>query len=165
MSDSETLVINGWKIYAHPFFLDQLEELIQAVEQLKAKDPKGYQKKNATKRLYAINKLAFENIPQNPTLDKYRQGDTLGDEYKHWFRDKFYQQYRLFFRYHKEAQIIIYAWVNDQKTLRAYGSKTDAYKVFAGMLDDGNPPDDWNELLQAVQKEQARLDEIVKQKP
>jgi len=164
LSGLETLVINGWTIYAHPFFLDQLENLIQAVEQIKAKDPEGYKKKNATKRLYAIKKLAFENIPQNPTLDKYRQDDTLGDQYKHWFRDKFYQQYRLFFRYHKEAQIIIYAWINDQKILRAYGSKTDAYKMFSDMLDDGNPPDDWNELMKAAQKEQTRLDKIVKQK-
>ena len=53
-------------------------------------------------------------------------------------------------------------WVNDLKTLRAYGSKTDAYKVFAGMLDDGNPLDDWNELLKAVQKDQTRLSKIVK---
>ena len=165
MSDSKILVINGWTIYAHPFFLNQVEDLIRTVERLKMKDPKGYKKKNTTKRLYAINKLAFENIPQNPTLDKYRQGDTLGDEYKHWFRDKFYQQYRLFFRYHKEAKIIIYTWVNDWKTLRAYGSKTDAYKVFSGMLDDGNPPDDWDKLLKAAQKEQARLDEMVKRKP
>ena len=157
MPNSETLVINGWIIYAHPFFLDQIEDLIWTVEQLKAKDPTGYKRKNTTKRLYAINKLAFENIPQNPTLDKYRQGDTLGDEYKHWFRGKFYQQYRLFFRYHKEAQIIIYAWVNDQKTLRAYSNRTDAYKVFTDMLDNGNPPDDWSELLKTAQKEQARL--------
>jgi toxin YhaV len=161
LSDSGTLVINGWTIYAHPFFLDQLEELIQKTEDLKVKDPKGYRKKNATKRLAAINNLAFEKIPQDPTLDKYRQGDTLGDEYKHWFRDKFYQQYRLFFRYHKVAKIIIYAWVNDNKTLRAYSSKTDAYKVFAGMLDDGNPPDDWDGLLKAARKEQERLDKAV----
>ena len=26
------------------------------------------------------------------------------------------------------------------------GSKTDAYKVFKGMLDDENPPDDWAAL-------------------
>ena len=139
MPDSETLVINGWAIYAHSLFLNQLENLIQTVEQLKIKDPKCYKKKNAAKRLYAINKLAFENIPQDPTLDKYRQGGTLGNERKHWFRGKFHQQYRLFFRYHKEAQIIIYAWINDRKTLRAYNSKTDAYKVFADMLDDGSP--------------------------
>jgi toxin YhaV len=64
LSDSGALVINGWTIYAHPFFLDQLEELIQKTEDLKVKDPKGYRKKNATKRLAAINNLAFEKTPR-----------------------------------------------------------------------------------------------------
>ena len=41
---------------------------------------------------------------------------------------------------------LIFAWVNDENSLRTYGSKTDAYKVFKGMLDDGNPPDDWDAL-------------------
>ena len=27
------------------------------------------------------------------------------------------------------------AWVNDDKTLRAYGSKTDAYATFKGMFE------------------------------
>jgi toxin YhaV len=44
--------------------LDQLEELIQKTEDLKVKDPKGYRKKNATKRLAAINNLAFEKTPR-----------------------------------------------------------------------------------------------------
>jgi hydrogenase maturation protease len=55
-------------------------------------------KKNATKGLAAIAKLAFEVIPGDPTRNDYRQGTTLGDNYKHWFRAKFFQQYRLLFR-------------------------------------------------------------------
>jgi toxin YhaV len=42
---------------------------------------------------------------------------------------------------------LIYAWVNDQQTLRTYGSRSDAYAVFAAMLKNGNPPDDWQSLL------------------
>jgi hypothetical protein len=34
---------------------------------LHRKYPKGYKKKNATKRLAAIAKLAFDIIPQDPT--------------------------------------------------------------------------------------------------
>jgi toxin YhaV len=45
------------------------------------------------------------------------------------------------------SKIIVYAWVNDSKTLRTCGSATDAYAVFASMLARGNPPDNWNELL------------------
>lgn len=97
------------------------------VERLRQKDPNDYRKKNAAKRLAAIFKLAFEVIPEDPTRSEYRQGNTLGDEYKHWFRAKFFQQYRLFFRFHLESKIIIFAWINDQKSKRAYGSSTDAY--------------------------------------
>jgi toxin YhaV len=73
--------------------------------------------------LAAIQKLIFEKIPQDSTLPEYRQGITLGDEHKHWFRAKFFQQYRLFFRYHLESKIIVYAWANDESTKRAYGKK------------------------------------------
>ena len=154
---SSTLVINGWTIFAHPLFLDTLEALTAQVAALQQKDPSGYINKNATKRLAAINKLAFEVIPQNPARPEYRQGATLGDDRKHWFRAKFFQQYRLFFRYHQESKIIVYAWVNDEKTKRAYGSDTDAYQVFQRMLKNGNPPDDWPNLLAEAKRAGKRL--------
>jgi toxin YhaV len=136
------MIVNGWTLYAHPLFIEQYQLLTEKVEKLKTKDPKGYVKKNATKRLAAIQKLAFDIIPQDPTKTDYRQGTTLGDNNKHWFRAKFFQQYRLFFRYHQASKVIVYAWVNDESTKRAYESKSDAYKVFAKMLISGNPHDD-----------------------
>ncbi|MEE9451494.1 MAG: type II toxin-antitoxin system YhaV family toxin [Gammaproteobacteria bacterium] len=161
MSKSAPLVVNGWSIFAHSLFLDQLEDLLDRVEALRQKDPVNYTKKNASKRLGAIAKLAFEIIPQDPTLSKYRQGATLGDDRKHWFRAKFFQQYRLFFRFHLKSKIIVYAWVNDEATKRAYNSRSDAYRIFNKMLDDGNPPDDWDALLKGVQSEGERLFRVV----
>ena len=120
------LVINGWTVFAHPLFLTQLEQLISQVEILKKKDPIGYTKKNASKRLAAINKLAFEVIPQDPMRIEYRQGATLGTDRKHWFRAKFFQQYRLFFRYHAQVKMIVYVWVNDENTKRTYEISEDA---------------------------------------
>jgi toxin YhaV len=151
------VVINGWTIYVHPAFLDQFEVLLAEVEALKAKDPQGYIKKNATKRLKAITDIAFTEIPQDPARVQYRQGTTLGDEYKHWMREKFFQQYRLFFRYHLTEKIIVLGWVNDEATKRAYGSKTDAYHTFRKMLEDGHPPDDWDDLLKEAEAAQDRL--------
>jgi toxin YhaV len=148
LSGNQPLIINGWRIFAHSLFISQLEELSDQVEQLRQRYPKDYQKKNPTKRLAAINKLAFEIIPQDPTRKEYRQGNTLGKEYKHWFRAKFFQQYRLFFRYHQQQKIIVYVWVNDVESKRAYDSKTDAYRVFKRMLENGKPPDDWKMLLE-----------------
>lgn len=141
------LVVNGWTLFAHPLFLDQLERLVQQVEGLRQKDPMGYLQKNASKRLAAITRLVFEVIPQDPTRQTYRQGHTLGDAHTHWFRAKFFQQYRLFFRYHAPSRVIVFAWVNDEQTRRAYEQADDAYQVFSQMLARGYPPDDWATLL------------------
>lgn len=126
MSESKPLVIHGWTVFAHPMFIAQLESQEQQVQALKQKDPEGYSKKNASKRLAAIVNLAFNIIPQDPSRPEYRQGGTLGEDRKHWFRAKFFQQYRLFFRYHAAAKIIVLAWVNDENTKRAYESSEDA---------------------------------------
>jgi len=154
------LVVNGWTIFAHPLFIDQIEALILKVEGLKQKDPSGFAKKNASKRLSAIAKLAFEVIPQDPARPDYRQGNTLGEDHKHWFRAKFFQQYRLFFRYHAPSKVIVFVWVNDEDTKRAYEGSNDAYRVFRKMLESGHPPDDWNQLLVEARSEGDRLQSI-----
>jgi toxin YhaV len=155
------LLLHGWTIFAHPLFLAQMETLVRQVETLQQKDPIGYVKKNATKRLAAINKLAFDVVPQDPTRPEYRQGGTLGDDHKHWFRAKFFQQYRLFFRYHAPSKIIVFAWVNDEDTKRAYESSGDAYRIFCKMLERGHPPDDWNQLLAEARAEGVRLSQLL----
>lgn len=151
------VVVNGWTIFAHPLFLDQLEALTRKVAALKQKDPAVFVNKNATKRLAAIAKLAFEVIPQDPTRPEFRQGGTLGSEHKHWFRAKFFQQYRLFFRYHAASKLVVYAWVNDEDAKRAYERTDDAYRVFRRMLERGRPPDDWARLLAEARKASERL--------
>ena len=163
MPDHQPIVINGWKIFAHPLFLNQVEELVKQVEHLQQKYPQDYQKKNATKRLAAIAKLAFEVVPQDPTRSEYRQGATLGNNYKHWFWAKFFQQYRLFFRYHFEAKIIVLVWVNDENSKRAYESSPDAYRVFQKMLESGNPPDAWDKSVNEAKGGASRLEKIIKE--
>ena len=132
---------------AHPCFSAQVSALQDVVRGLKAKDPAGYLDKNATKRLARIEELTRAIIPTDPRADMFRLGNTLGPTRRHWFRAKFYQQYRLFYRFDSDARVIVYAWVNDDSTKRAYDSKSDAYTVFAKMLDGGNPPDDFDTLL------------------
>jgi toxin YhaV len=55
--------------------------------------------------------------------------------------------------------VIVYAWVNDEDTKRAYESSDDAYRVFRKMLDSGHPPDDWDQLLAEAQKKSQRMQE------
>ncbi len=150
--------VHGWDLFAHPLFLDQLEKLTAAIERLREKDPRGWRKSANAKLLAALHKLVFETIPEDPTRPEYRQGGTLGRDRKHWFRAKFGGgRFRLFFRYSTSAKVVIFAWVNDETTLRTYGAKTDAYAVFRKMLDKGNPPDDWASLVKVVSSEEVRL--------
>lgn len=160
-------VVNGWSLFAHPLICDQIERLIAQVEELRRRDPEGYRSKNATKRLAAVAKLIFDVVPSDPTRAEYRQGSTLGPANTHWFRAKFFGQYRLFFRYHLASKIIVFAWLNDEKTLREYDSKDDAYLVFRKMLERGKPPTDWDRLLREAQAPDSlkRLRRILSARP
>ena len=69
---------------------------------------------------------------------------------------KFFQRYRLVFRYHAASKLIVFAWVNDDQTKRAFESGDDAYRVFRKMLESGNPPNDWGQLLSESESFPAR---------
>lgn len=139
--------VNGWRLYAYSEFLNQLERLNKQVETFAKKDPTGYIHKNETKILAAILKLVCTEIPADPAHPKFKLGKTLGGGNTHWYRAKFYQQFRLFFRFDSRAKIIVYAWVNDSNSKRAYESKNDAYIVFQKMLKQNRPPSDWDDLI------------------
>jgi len=107
--------------------------------------------------LAAITRVVREVIAADPSEPQFRHGGTLGDEHKHWFRAKFLQQFRLFYRCSEQHKTVILGWVNDEHSLRAYDSKTDAYKIFAKMLAAGHPPDDWDALLQEARAHMPSL--------
>jgi toxin YhaV len=141
------MVVNGWKLYVHPLFEQQFRQLVEQVEALAAKDPMGYKDLPAAKLLATINRHIRETIPRNPGAAEFRQGNTLGSDNRHWFRAKFHERYRLFYRFSSREKVIIYAWVNDERTLRKSGSRTDPYRVFRAMLEAGDPPNTLEQLI------------------
>ena len=146
------IVVKDWILLAHPLFIDQVNALAGAVERERARKPDAYRQGANAKLLAALLKLALDVVPANPNAPAFRQGDTLGGGRKHWFRARFGGgRFRLFFRFSSAARTIVYAWVNDERSLRAYGARTDAYRVFARMLDSGNPPDAWGDLVKAAE--------------
>ena len=147
---------NGWALYLHPLFRQQLEKLTSRVERLQAADPEGYRDQPATKLLASIDRLMREVIPADPGARAFRQGNTLGADNRHWFRAKFHERYRLFYRFSTKEKVLIYAWVNDDSTLRKSGSKTDPYSVFRAMLESGDPPSSVEDLLAVSVKLEAR---------
>lgn len=140
---------HGWNLLFHECLSEQLKKLHAAAHRAQLQDPLGYQS-NANVRLFAaISQLMFDTVPSDPNRAEYRQGNTMGTEFRHWRRAKIGRRFRLFFRFDSKTRIIIFAWVNDENTLRSSGSKNDPYAVFQRMLERGHPPDDWAALTAA----------------
>jgi toxin YhaV len=140
---------HGWILLFHECIVEQLRKLHAAVEHAQRSDPQGFEGNANVKLFRTLSQLILETVPTNPARDEYRQGNTLGREYRHWRRAKIGRRFRLFFRYDSRAKTIVFAWVNDEQTLRSAGSKSDAYVLFEKMLERGNPPDDWDSLVTA----------------
>lgn len=141
----------GWKLYQWREFGRIFSALVAEVEALERADPSGFRSHPSAKRLAVIYRLITDIIPTNPGASQFRQGNTMGPANRHWFSAGFYERYRLFFRFRSDARAIVYAWVNDEDTLRARGARNDPYTVFERMLESGRPPADWDQLLKESQ--------------
>ncbi len=139
--------INGWKLYAWREFAGEFARLVDEGEALERADPARFREPPTTKKLAVIYTLTTVVIPNDPASTTSRQGNTLGPRYHHWFSTGFFARYRQFFRFRSDARVIVYAWVNDEDTLRARGARTDPYEVFRRMIGAGAPPNDWEHLL------------------
>ena len=144
---------HGWTLLFHHQLIAQMMKLRAAVLRAQENDPEGFDSNANVKFFRALVQLIQDVVPNDPSRDEYRQGNTMGPAYRHWRRAKLGRRYRLFFRYDSKAKVIVYAWINDEQSLRASGSKSDPYAVFEKMLGRGNPPDDWNALVKASRQE------------
>jgi toxin YhaV len=141
------MTVNGWKLHVYPDFAREYDALIGKVETVQARSPETSQSHPATRLLDTVNEYIRVLIPNDPGAKQFRQGNTLGKENKQWFRAKFHGRYRLFFRFSTQHRAIVYVWMSSEKTLRKAGARSDLYALFATMLESGNPPADFDELL------------------
>ena len=113
---------HGWTLLFHDCVVEQLQKLSAAAYRAKQADPEGFEGNANVKLFRALSQLIVDVVPSDPARDEYRQGDTLGAAYRHWRRAKLGRRFRLFFRYDSKAKVIVFAWVDDERTLR----RTDA---------------------------------------
>lgn len=146
------MAVNGWDLYLYYLFDDQLAALEKRVDIAKGQRPADYESQPAAKLLSKVNEIVYKIIPNDPSASQFRQGNALGKENRQWFRAKFHGRYRLFFRFSSPDKAIVYAWMNDEATLRKSGAKTDPYAVFQTMLASGDPPRTFDDLLEASRK-------------
>jgi toxin YhaV len=140
---------HGWTLLFHDCVVEQLRKLHQAARRAEHNSPQDFGSNANVKLFRALSQLMLEVIPGDPSRDEYRQGNTLGASHRHWRRAKIGRRFRLFFRYDSRSRVIVFAWVNDEQTLRSSSSASDPYAVFEKMLGRGHPPDDWEDLQAA----------------
>ena len=149
----------GWRLLFCTEFCRQRGELKDAANRARRKDPQGFASDANVRLLRAVDRVVSEVIPQDPSRAEYRQGNTLGRGDRHWRRARIGGRFRVFFRYDSTAKVIVYAWINDEHALRSAGSRTDPYTVFARMLAQGNPPNDWASLITCSERNPQRKQE------
>ena len=140
---------HGWSLLFHEGLSQQLQKLHASAGRAQAQDPTGFELNANVKLFNALSKLILDTVPSDPNREEYRQGNTMGAAFRHWRRAKIGRRFRLFFRFDSKTKIIIFAWVNDENTLRSSGSKSDPYAVFQKMLERGHLPDNWAALASA----------------
>jgi len=147
--EGQPLVVNGWSLYVWTDMAQRWNALRATVERLRQEDPQGYVRSPAAKMLKTVAALILKAIPTDPNAKRYRLWHSLGKQFTSWRRAEFFGRFRLFFRFHSKRRAIVYVWLNDERTLRKAGARTDPYAVFAKMLAAGEPPDDFDDLLRA----------------
>lgn len=147
---------HGWTLLFHDCVIEQLQKLHAAARRAQERDPKGFESNANVKLFRALSQAILDAAPADPGSDEYRQGNTLGSAHRRWRRIKIGRRFRLFFRYDSSVRVIVYAWVNDEQTLRSSGSTSDAYAVFEKMLRRGHPPDDWDALVDTSREDWSK---------
>ncbi|MFV3091126.1 type II toxin-antitoxin system YhaV family toxin [Pseudomonas sp. GW6] len=147
---------HAWTVLFHESVIEQLRKLQAAAERAERSDPQGFESNANVKLFRALSRLIMDVVPSDPSRDEFRQGNTLGPAYRHWRRSKIGRRFRLFFRYDSRTKVIVFAWVNDEQTLRSAGSQSGPYAVFEKMLGRGKPPDDWSALVTASHQDWSK---------
>lgn len=140
---------NGWEIFFFKIFYEQYSQLVNDVNELYQKDQNTYKSHPKTKLLASIQKSIKDDVPADPFHKKFMLSKTLEKKYKEWRRVKkgLPQRYRMFFRFYSITKEIIFAWINSEGSIRKSGDKHDVYVIFKKMLDRGEIPKDYEELI------------------
>ena len=69
---------HGWTLLFHDCLIHQLRNLDRAARRARRNDPAGFASNANVKLFQALSRLMLEVVPQDPSRDEYRQGNTLG---------------------------------------------------------------------------------------
>lgn len=128
-----------WKPFYHRIFAKIMQDRLESLERLRQARPNSFHK-SVEAKMFADIVTVLDRVTEDPTLDEYVLGNTLGRKHRDWRRAKrlLPPRYRLFFKFFQAQHEVYFAWLNSLKTLRQEGAKTDAYFVFQKLLTRGD---------------------------
>jgi toxin YhaV len=126
---------NNYLLKQHSIYADRVAELTRNVKKLKARlSPVDFSRHPFVKFAWRVRKAERELIPENPDHPDYQLKGNL----KRFRRfKKGIKRYRVFFCFSQSPKIILYLYLNNDKTLRKEGDKNDPYLLFKKYVDKG----------------------------
>jgi toxin YhaV len=144
----------GWTLWFTELFDARWRTLRARVKHLRVTlNASAFKAHPDVKLFAALVDVVHDLVPANPAAPQFLLGNTLGPQYRGWRRVKgngMPARMRLFFKFSASRKVLVYAWLNDETTLRKQGGGSDVYAVFQRMLKAGNPPDGFEALMKKV---------------
>jgi toxin YhaV len=141
------IICQGWKIYFHPLFFQQWQDLLNRVIALKQKlGAEAFIHHPDAKLLKAVDQGIKEKIAQDPLASHFALTGSLR-RFSRLKKMGLPHRYRLFFRVFREQQSIVILWLGFP---RKAGDKKDCYAVFEKLVKRGDFPRNMTDFLNAV---------------
>lgn len=139
--------VNGWKIYFHPLFGQQYQQLRSIVTKLRENfSDDEYVIHTDVKLFAAIVKIIYEVIPSDPFAHYLVLTGNL-KKYSRVKKKGLSDRYRLFFKIFKDKKSIVILWLGHP---RKEGDKNDCYTKFSKMVARNHFPDNFENLIAEV---------------
>lgn len=129
--------INGWLVLARPAFARPYATLRDEARRLKETRSADVFARHPTVKLAAsIHRLVTNIVPQDPDRPEFRlRGDLSAFRRAKGFGLP--PRYRLFWTFSAQERVIIFLYLNDPRSLRKEGARSDPYEVFRRLLRRG----------------------------
>jgi toxin YhaV len=143
-ADSEK-TFHGWTVLFSEPFLSAYGDLSAKARKLKNELPEEeYEQHPDVKLFLTVRELTRDIIPSDPHQAGYRLHGDLS-KFRRIKGRGLPGRYRLFWVFSEQLKVIIFLYLNDSRSLRKEGDRSDPYRVFSGMVGRGEIGTDFEE--------------------
>jgi len=142
--DSEK-TFHGWTVLFSEPFLSAYGDLSAKARKLKHELPEEeYEQHPDVKLFLTVRELTRDIIPSDPHHAGYRLHGDLS-KFRRTKGRGLPGRYRLFWVFSEQLKAIIFLYLNDSRSLRKEGDRSDPYRVFSAMVGRGEIGTDFEE--------------------